>query len=76
MWRGGRKEGKAGEVSLVGLGFPSHLVVSISKVINMKLHSKETLMLKVINLTLLIVLHLHIVKPSVQISKFKKKYFY
>lgn len=61
----GRREGKAGEVSLVEHGFPDHLIVSVSKVINMKLHSKETLLLKVINLTPLIVLNLHIVKPTV-----------
>lgn len=62
-------------MSLVELGFPSPSTVSISRVclIHWKLHSEGTLMLKIINLTLLFVLNLHTVKiHSVQIYEFWK----
>lgn len=48
--RGERRRRK--KISLVELGFPSHLTVSISRegLINQKLHLEEALLLKIINL--------------------------
>lgn len=41
-------------MSIVGLGFPSHLSVSISResLINLRLHLEETLLLGITNMTL------------------------